>query len=70
MTELSQLLTEETVIDSVPQPNGSTIVFAEDCGPAPNAVDVWSDHTDQYHVAQLSCDVPGQLAYTIVPKGE
>jgi hypothetical protein len=65
MEELTQVLADKTVKDCLPQPDGSTVVFAEDCGPAPNAVEVFADHTDR-RVEELSYhERDGQTAYEI-----
>lgn len=65
MSELSEVLADETVIDCIPQPDGATLVWAEDCGPAPNAVEVFADHTDR-RVGELDYHGrPDQKAYEI-----
>ena len=65
MEELTQVLADKTVKGCIPQPDGTTLVFAEDCGPAPNAVEVFADHTDR-RVEELSYhERSGQKAYEI-----
>jgi len=65
MNGLGEVLADETVIDCIPQPDGTTLVWAEDCGPAPNAVEVFADHTDR-RVEELDYhERHGQNAYEI-----
>jgi hypothetical protein len=64
VTELTDVLADETVIDCVTNPDGSLVVFAEDGGPAPNAVEVFADHTTR-KVEEIAYGRDGQLAYEI-----
>lgn len=64
MNELSEVLADETVIETVQQPTGDVLIWAEDCGPAPNAVEVFADHTDRI-VEVLETDRDGEKAYEV-----
>lgn len=64
MNELSEVLADETVIETVPQPTGDVLIWVEDCGPAPNAVEVFADHTDRT-VEELETDRGGEKAYEV-----
>lgn len=65
---LSEMLADDTVIDCVPNPDGTMLVFAEEMGPAPDAVAVFADHTDDYDVETVEyTERPGQRAYKVSP---
>jgi hypothetical protein len=63
MVDITDVLTEESIIAHATNPDGSIVVSTEDCGPAPNPVEVFADHTSRA-VEQINC-TKGKPTYKI-----
>jgi hypothetical protein len=63
MVDITDVLTEESIIAYVTNPDGSVVVSTEECGPAPNPVEVFADHSSR-GVEQINC-TKGNPVYKI-----